>query len=73
MPVRIRNKNLVWTGIFASRVAKGEISMEQKQEEERIIGIEIERLKDFENHPFKVKSDQEMSQFLLIPYSIPFF
>ena len=47
--------------------------MEQKQEEERIIGIEIERLKDFENHPFKVKSDQEMSQFLLIPYSIPFF
>lgn len=33
-------------------------------EEERVIEIEIERLRDFQNHPFKVKTDQQMSQLI---------
>ena len=32
------------------------------EEDERIIHIEMERLKDFENHPFKICSDQQMAQ-----------
>ena len=33
-------------------------------DEERVIEIEIERLRDFQNHPFKVKTDQQMSQLI---------
>ena len=31
--------------------------------EEKIIEIEIERLRDFKEHPFQVKEDKEMRQF----------
>lgn len=30
--------------------------------EEKIIEIEIERLRDFKEHPFQVKDDEEMRQ-----------
>lgn len=32
----------------------------QKNEGEKIIEIEIERLRSFKNHPFQVKDDKEM-------------
>ena len=32
----------------------------QKNEDEKIIEIEIERLRSFKNHPFQVKDDKEM-------------
>ena len=32
--------------------------------EERIIEIEIERLRDFRNHPFQIKEDQEMKDLM---------
>ena len=32
----------------------------QKNEKEKIIEIEIERLRSFKNHPFQVKDDNEM-------------
>lgn len=32
------------------------------EEKEKIIEIEIERLKDFKEHPFQVKDDEEMRQ-----------
>lgn len=34
----------------------------QKNEDEKIIEIEIERLRSFKNHPFQVKDDKEMQQ-----------
>ena len=33
-----------------------------KNEDEKIIEIEIERLRDFKEHPFQVKDDEEMRQ-----------
>ena len=32
--------------------------------EERIIEIEIERLRDFRDHPFRIKEDQEMKDLM---------
>ncbi len=32
------------------------------EENEKIIEIELERLKDFPNHPFKVQDDQQMTE-----------
>ena len=32
--------------------------------EEKIISIEIERLKDFKDHPFRVRSDRDMQKLL---------
>lgn len=32
------------------------------EEKEKIIEIEIERLRDFKKHPFQVKDDEEMRQ-----------
>ena len=32
------------------------------EEKEKIIEIEIERLRDFKEHPFQVKDDEEMRQ-----------
>lgn len=32
----------------------------QKNEDEKIIEIEIERLRSFKNHPFQVKDDNEI-------------
>ena len=32
--------------------------------DERIVEIEMERLREFRNHPFKVKADQQMLQLI---------
>ena len=32
--------------------------------EERIIEIEMERLRDFRDHPFRIKEDQEMKDLM---------
>ena len=37
---------------------------ESSVNEEKIISIEIERLKDFKNHPFRVRSDRDMQKLL---------
>ena len=34
--------------------------------DERIVEIEVERLREFRNHPFKVKADQQMLQLIRI-------
>lgn len=34
---------------------------EKLEEKEKVIEIEIERLRDFKEHPFHVKDDKEMS------------
>ena len=36
--------------------------MEQKADDERIIEIELERLRDFKDHPFKVMDDPQMDE-----------
>ena len=33
-----------------------------RSDEERIIEIELERLRDFKNHPFRVKADAQMGE-----------
>lgn len=35
--------------------------MEELEEKEKVIEIEIERLRDFKKHPFQVRDDKEMS------------
>ena len=32
--------------------------------DERVVEIEMERLREFRNHPFKVKADQQMLQLM---------
>ena len=41
----------------------GPIELE-RQENELIIEIEAERLKDFHNHPFRIKEDIEMKELM---------
>ena len=43
-------------------ILDGELPAERL--EERIIEIEIERLRDFRNHPFQIKEDQEMKDLM---------
>ena len=38
----------------------GEATAGLRSEDERIIEIEIERLRDFKNHPFRIKADDQM-------------
>ena len=38
------------------------MSEENATSEERVIEIEIERLRNFEEHPFKIVEDQQMKQ-----------
>lgn len=35
---------------------------DQRKPDEKIVEIEIERLRDFQNHPFKVQSDSQMKE-----------
>ena len=58
--------NLFWTGFFAlvSVCRERKLPMAEKKElavtEEKVVEIEMERLRSFENHPFKVKADSQM-------------
>ena len=54
-PFRLEKNNLFWTGFFAFKERK--LPMAEKKEmepaEEKVVEIETERLRAFENHPFK--------------------
>ena len=58
--------NLFWTGFFAlvSVFRERKLPMAEKKElavtEEKVVEIEMERLRSFENHPFKVRADSQM-------------
>lgn len=58
--------NLFWTGFFAlvSVFRERKLLIAEKKElavtEEKVVEIEMERLRSFENHPFKVKADSQM-------------
>lgn len=39
-------------------------NINQMDPDERVVEIELERLRDFKGHPFKVKSDQQMEQLM---------
>lgn len=61
-PLRLEKNNLFWTGFFAFR--EGKLPMAEKKEmepvEEKVVEIETERLRAFENHPFKLRADSQM-------------
>ena len=35
---------------------------DQRDQNEKVVEIEIERLRDFKNHPFKVQADSQMKE-----------
>ena len=35
---------------------------DQRDQDEKVVEIEIERLRDFKNHPFKVQADSQIFQ-----------
>lgn len=35
---------------------------DQRDQDEKVVEIEIERLRDFKNHPFKVQADNQMKE-----------
>ncbi len=39
------------------------VSVNEIEPDEKIVEIEMERLREFRNHPFKVKADAQMLQF----------
>lgn len=39
-------------------------NINEKEADERVVEIEVERLRDFHNHPFKVTEDQQMDQLI---------
>lgn len=39
---------------------------DQRDQDEKVVEIEIERLRDFKNHPFKVQADRQMKPCVLI-------
>lgn len=39
-------------------------NVNEREPDERIVEIEVERLRDFHDHPFKVRSDQQMFQLM---------
>ena len=45
--------------VIANRTGEGEI-----EPDEKIVEIEMERLREFRNHPFKVKADAQMLQLI---------
>lgn len=53
-------------GIFSSRGKGGYMEVrkeDQRDQDEKVVEIEIERLRDFKNHPFKVQADSQMKEF----------
>lgn len=52
-------------GIFLSRRKGGYMEVrkeDQRDQDEKIVEIEIERLRDFKNYPFKVQADSQMKE-----------
>ena len=45
---------------YASHISAHIPNRQSEEKEERIIEIEIERLRPFKEHPFQVKDDKEM-------------
>ena len=39
---------------------------DQRDPDEKVVEIEIERLRDFKNHPFKVQTDSQMKSSMCI-------
>ena len=39
---------------------------DQRDQDEKVVEIEIERLRDFKNHPFKVQADSQMKSSMCI-------
>lgn len=35
---------------------------DQRDQDEKVVEIEIERLRDFKNHPFKVQADSQIKE-----------
>ena len=35
---------------------------DQRDQDEKVVEIEIERFRDFKNHPFKVQADSQMKE-----------
>ena len=60
--VQIREIQSILDGFFVFRERK--LPMEEKKElldqDERVVEIELERLRGFVNHPFKVQADSQM-------------
>ena len=60
---QIRLKNLVWAIFFSFR-EKEKMSLTEKTDirdsDEKVVEIEMERLRTFTNHPFKVIDDSQM-------------
>ena len=51
-------------GIFSSRRKGGFMEVrkeDQRDQDEKVVEIEIERLRDFKNYPFKVQSDERVT------------
>ena len=61
-PFRLDKYNLFWTGFFPFRGRKPPMAEKKAMEpaEERVVEIETERLRVFENHPFKLRADSQM-------------
>ena len=56
--------SLVWA-FFSSRRKGGFMEVrkeDQRNPDEKVVEIEIERLRDFKNHPFKVQADSQMKE-----------
>ena len=52
-------------GIFSSRRKgglHGSTKRRDQNADEKVVEIEIERLRDFKNHPFKVQADSQMKE-----------
>ena len=75
----MKQVNLVWTGSFycpgSDRVSASAqqvqgrrlpmpVNVNDIEPDEKIVEIEMERLRSFRNHPFKVKADAEMLQLM---------
>ena len=52
-------------GIFSSKRKGGFMEVrkeDQRDQDEKVVEIEIERLRGFKNHPFKVQADSQMKE-----------
>ena len=61
-PFRLEKYNLFWTGFLVFRERKPPMAEKKEMEsaEEKVVEIETERLRVFENHPFKLRADSQI-------------
>ena len=58
------NKSSLGIFFFCLKGGFMDVSKEdQRDQDEKVVEIEIERLRDFKNHPFKVQADSQMKEF----------